>query len=293
VLGNRKLLKLSRPLHLILATLTYLLGVSIAAYLGKPFITNAFWLGLFGILCAQLSMNLLAEAFRPHNEPLIRDETPAQKEMTRNNLLYASYASLAASLLTAFILYLNGYLAISTFYFFLLSLVLVLAYAIPPFRLLEHGFGELALAVHIAYVIPLLGFLLQMQETHRLVFIITIPLTALALAYFLVLNFPSFLEDQKYFRATLLRRLSWEVAVPLHNSLIIFAYVCFAIAPLFGFSFSLVWRAFITLPFAVFQIFQLRGIALGSKPNWTLLSFNAFAVFSLTIYFLILTFRIG
>lgn len=284
---------LSRPLHLLLAALTYLLGASIAAYLGKPFVINAFWLGLIGILCAQLSMNLLAEAFRPHNEPLIKNETPAQKETLRNNLLYVSYASLAASLLTAFILYLNGHLAVPTFYFFLFSLLLVIAYAIPPFRLLNHGFGELALALHIAYVIPSLGFLLQMQETHRLVFMMTIPLTALALAYFLVLDFPSFSEDQKYFRATLLRRLSWEAALPLHNSLIIFAYVCFALAPLFGFSFSLIWRAFITLPFAVFQIFQLRGIALGSKPNWPLLTFNAFAVFSLTIYFLILTFRIG
>jgi 1,4-dihydroxy-2-naphthoate octaprenyltransferase len=287
------MLKLSRPLYLILAALTYLLGASIAAYLDRPFVTASFWLGLIGILCAQLSMNLLAEAFRPHNEPLIKDETPAQKETLRNNLLYVSYASLAASLLTAFILYLNHNLAVPTFYFFLLSLLLIIAYAVPPFRLLNHGFGELVLALHIAYVIPSLGFLLQMQETHRLVFIMTIPLTALALAYFLVLNFPSFAEDQKYFRATLLRRLSWEVALPLHNSLIIFAYVCFAVAPLFGFSFSLIWRAFITLPFAVFQIFQLRGIALGSKPNWTLLSFNAFVVFSLTIYFLILTFRIG
>lgn len=286
-------MRLSHPLHLVLAALTYFLGASISVYLGKPFITSAFWLGLIGILCAQLSMSLLAEAFRPHNEPLVANETPAQKETLRNNLLYVSYASLSASLLTAFILYLNHNLAIPTFYFFLLSLILVLAYALPPFRLLDRGFGEFALATHIAYVIPSLGFLLQVQETHRLVFIMTIPLTALALAYFLVLNFPSFAEDQKYFRATLLRRLSWEVALPLHNSLIIFAYVCFAFAPLFGFSFPLIWRAFITLPFAVFQIFQLRGIARGSRPNWPLLTFNAFAVFSLTIYFLILTFRIG
>lgn len=285
--------RLSRPLHLLLAALTYLLGASIATYLGKPFITTAFWLGLVGILSAQLSMNLLAEAFRPHNEPLVKDETPAQKEMLRNNLLYVSYASFAASLLTAFILYLNHNLAIPTFYFFLLSLVLVLTYAIPPFRLLEHGFGELALAAHVAYVIPSLGFLLQVQETHRLLFAMIIPLTALALAYFLVLNFPSFSEDQKYFRATLLRRLSWEVALPLHHSLIIFAYVSFALSPLFGFSFTLIWRAFITLPLAVFEIFQLRGIALGSKPHWPLLTFNAFAVLALTIYFLILTFRIG
>lgn len=286
------MLKLSRPLHHLLAGLTYLLGTSIAVYLGKPFVTAAFWLGLIGVLCAQLSMNLLAEAFRPHNEPLVKDETPAQKETLRNNLLYLSYASLSASLLTAFILYLNQHLAVPTFYFFLLSLILVLNYALPPFRLLNRGFGEFALAAHIAYVIPSLGFLLQVQETHRLVFMMTIALTALALAYFLVLNFPSFSEDQKYFRSTLLRRLGWEVAVPLHHSLIIFAYACFAAAPLFGFPFSLIWRAFITLPFAVFQIFQLRAIALGLKPNWPLLTFNAFAVFGLTIYFLILTLRV-
>jgi 1,4-dihydroxy-2-naphthoate octaprenyltransferase len=288
----RNILRLSRPLHLVLASLTYFLGASISAYLGKPFVTAAFWLGLIGILCAQLSMNLLAEAFRPHNEPLVVNETPAQKETLRNNLLYVSYASLSASLLTALILYLNQHLAVSTFYFFLLSLALVLTYALPPFRLLNRGFGEFALAAHIAYVVPSLGFLLQVQETHRLVFMMTIPLTALALAYFLVLNFPSFSEDQKYFRATLLRRLGWEMAVPLHNSLIIFAYACFAAAPLFGFPFSLIWRAFITLPFAILQMFQLRGIALGSKPNWPLLTSNAFAVFGLTIYFLILIFRV-
>ena len=52
-----------------------------------------------------------------------------------------------------------------TFYFLLLSLLLVLAYAIPPIRLLDRGFGELALAVHLAYVIPSIGFLLQARET--------------------------------------------------------------------------------------------------------------------------------
>jgi 1,4-dihydroxy-2-naphthoate octaprenyltransferase len=287
------LLKLSRPLHLILAALTYLLGASIPTYLAKPFHTTAFWLGLVGVLCAQLSMNLLAEAFRPHNEPLIANETPGQKEALRNNLLYISYASFAASLLTAFILFLNHSLAVPTFYFFLLSLLLILTYAIPPFRLLDRGFGELALSAHIAYIIPSIGFLLQAAETHRLLLIMTVPLTALALAYFLVLDFPTFVNDQKYHRATLLRTLGWETAVPLHHSLIIFAYAFFAMVPLFGLSFSLISRAFISLPFAVFQILQLRAIAHGRKPNWPLLTVNAFAVFALTTYFLLLTFWTG
>ena len=42
-------LKLTRPLHLLLAALTYILGASIPAYLGKPFQPLAFSLGLAGL----------------------------------------------------------------------------------------------------------------------------------------------------------------------------------------------------------------------------------------------------
>jgi len=178
----------------------------------------------------------------------------------------------------------------SSFLFLLLSLLLVLAYAIPPLRLLDRGFGELTLAAHTAYVIPSIGFLLRAREEHRLLIMIVVPLTALALAYFLVLNFPSFASDQKYRRATLLRRLTWQRAVPLHHSLIVSAYILFAFAPVLGFSFNLIWPAFLALPFAVFQIIQLRAIALGNPPNWILLTSTALAVFGLTAYFLTLTF---
>lgn len=284
------MLKLSRPLLLLLAALTYLLGASISAYLGKSFQNLTFLLGLGGVVLAQLSMNLLAEAFRPHNEPMIEGETPAQKEALRSNLLYISYAALTACAMIAFLLYINQGLNLPTFIFLLLSLVLVVLYAVPPLRLLDRGFGELALAAHMAYVIPSIGFLLQAKENHRLLIMIAIPLTALTLAYFLILSFTSFPSDQKYQRATLLRRLGWESAVPLHHSLIIFAYVIFVCSPIFGYSFLLIWPAFLTLPFAILQILLLRHISLGGKPNWTLLTTTALAVFGLTAYFLTLTF---
>ncbi len=286
------MLKLSRPLHLLLAALTYVLGASIPAYLGKSFQTIPFILGLAGILLAQWSMSLLGEVFRPHNEPLIDGETPAQKETLRNNMLYVSIAALTVYAVIAFIIYLNRALSLHAFYFLLFSLLLVLAYSLPPLRLINRGFGELTLAVHIAYVIPSIGFLLRAGESHRLLAILTIPLTAIALAYFLILNFTEFTRDEKYQRVTLLRRLTWERAVPLHHSLILFAYMLFAIAPLLGFSFNLVWPAFLTFPFAIFQIIQLRAIALGNPPNWRLLTSTALAVFGLTTYFLTLTFWI-
>lgn len=80
------MLKLTRPLHLLLAALTYTLGASVSAYLGKPPHLLAFGLGLLIVLSAQASMSLLSEAFRPHNEPLLVGETPQQKETLRANL---------------------------------------------------------------------------------------------------------------------------------------------------------------------------------------------------------------
>jgi hypothetical protein len=74
----------------------------------------------------------------------------------------------------------------------------------------------------------------------------------------------------------------------LHHSLIAFAYVLFAVALLLRF--SILWTAFLTLPFAILQIILLRNISIGNKPNWTLLTSTALAVFGLTTYFITLTF---
>jgi 1,4-dihydroxy-2-naphthoate octaprenyltransferase len=284
------LLKLTRPLHLLLAALTYTLGASVPAYLGKPLSIGIFWLGLSMILFAQLSMFLLAEVFRPHNEPLLENETPKQKETLRNNALYISIAALTVTAFIVYLLYINQSLVLSSFILLISSFILILLYALPPMRLLARGFGELTLAAHIAYVIPSIGFLLQAKENHRLLILIIIPLTALALAYFLILNFISFPSDQKYQRATLLRLLTWERAVPFHHSLIVLAYLIFAIAPALGY--FILWPAFLTLPFAILQIILLRHISLGGKPNWILLNVTALAVFGLTTYFLTLTFWI-
>ncbi|MGZ9221647.1 MAG: hypothetical protein ACXW4Q_06025 [Anaerolineales bacterium] len=287
----RNLFRLSRPQHLLLAALTYFLGASIANYLGKPFRTDSFWLGLVAVLLAQASMNLLAEVFRPYNEPIVEGETRKDRMTLRNNALYISIAALAANAVIAFLLYQNNHLSISALFFLLLSLLLALTYAIPPFRFINRGFGEFGMAAHLAYVIPSIAYILQSDETHRFL-MITIPLTFLAFAYFIVLSFPAFASDSKYNRSTLLTRLGWERVVPLHHLFVLLAYLFFlALAsPAFGLSLSLLWPAFLTLPFAIFQIFQLRNIALGARTNWNLLTVTALSVFGLTAYFLSLTF---
>lgn len=285
----RDLLRLTHPLHLLLAALTYFLGASIANYLGKPFRVDSFWLGLIAVLLAQASMNLLAEVFRPDNEAIVEGQTRRERLLLRNNALYVSIAALTANAVIAFVLQSNGHLSVAALFFVLLSLILLLTYAIPPFRFINRGFGEFVLAAHLAYVIPSIAYILQADETHRFL-LISIPLTFLAFAYFIVMNFPSFASDSKYNRSTLLTRLGWERTVPLHHFFVLLAYLFFLVSPAFGLSFSLLWPAFLTLPFALFQIFQLRNLALGAPTNWTLLTVTALSVFGLTSYFLSLTF---
>lgn len=282
--------RLSRPIYLLLAALSYVLGAGIARFLGKLQNPTVFWLGLVGISLAHLSMNLLVEVFRPVNEPIVPNETLAERKSIRDSALYVSVAALAALAAIAFLLYRDGRLPPPALFFLGLSLLTIIVYAVPPVRLFDKGFGEFLVAIHICYLAPSIAFLLQFRDYHVLQTVVAVPLTLLAVAVFLALDFPSYAEDLRYERYTFLSRLGWERAVPLHHALLFLAYVLFAAAPILGYSLALLWPAFLTLPFAFLQAYSLRGIALGAKPIWTLLVTNAFALLGLTIYFLTVAF---
>jgi 1,4-dihydroxy-2-naphthoate octaprenyltransferase len=283
------LLKLTRPLHLLLAALTYFFGASLADYLGKPFRADSFWLGFVMILLLQIAMNLLPEVYRPHNEPLLENETRADKITLRNNALYISMAALASIAVIAYILYNTNHLPLASFFFLIFSLVIILINSTPPFRLVNRGFGEFLLAVQLAYAYPSIAFTLQTTTTHPFL-ALTLPLTFLAFSFFIVLDFQAFAQDQKYQRVTFLTRLGWERVVPLHHIFVLFAYIFLLAMPAVNLSLNVLAPAFLTFPFALYQIYQLRNIALGIKPNWLLLNATALGVFGLTVYFLTLTF---
>ena len=77
---------------------------------------------------------------------------------------------------------------------------------------------------------------------------------------------------------------------PVWRQIHLASYGLFAFAPLLGFSFSLLWPAFLTLPFAILQIVWLRNVAMGGRPIWTMLSANAISLFGLTAYFIMIAF---
>jgi 1,4-dihydroxy-2-naphthoate octaprenyltransferase len=171
-------------------------------------------------------------------------------------------------------------------------LLLLIAWALPPTRLADSGYGELVLAIVLATLLPAIAFLLQADEFHRLLPLTAFPLTLMALAYFLIADFPTFAADQKLGRHTLLTRLTWQRAVPIHHVLVLAAFLLFAATPLVGVPWALVWPVFLTLPFAAAQVVWLQRIANGGRTLWNFFIPLAASVFGLTVYLLALTFWI-
>lgn len=283
-------LRFSRPLYLLLAALTFGMGAVLAGYLGNPISLTAFWAGLLGVLALQAAMSLLAEVFRPLTDPLVQHETIGTRKALHDRMLYSSTAALSVFLVMVFLIFNSGNLPPLAILFFILELGLVLIYAVPPIRLVNRGFGEIILALHMGYLVPSLGFLLQAGGYHRLLAMLVFPLVLLGLACFLVLDFPAYSQDRKYNRGSMLVHIGWERAIPLHNILVASAYLILLAAPLFGISLSLIWPVFLTLPFALLQVISLRNISRGGKPIWLLLQATAIAIFGLGAYFVALTF---
>ncbi len=212
------------------------------------------------------------------------------RKSIRDAALNVSIGALTADAVLVFLLYRDGRLPPPALFFIGLSLLAIIVYAVPPLRLFDKGFGEFLISIHLAYLIPSFAFLLQFGNYHKLMTVVAVPLTLIAVAVFLTLDFASFSDDIKYERFTLLSRLGWERAVPLHHGLVILAYALFGAGPLLGYSLALLWPVFLTLPFGLLQIYFLHNISLGAKPLWTLLTANAFALFGLTAYFLTIAF---
>lgn len=288
----KSLINLSRPILLLLAALTYSLGAGIAHYLGKPVREASFVLGGLAILALLGSASLFAEYFRLPLTPLKEGETPRQREHFRVTLLEVSYAGLSLSAIAILTLLITNSLNLPADILVILAFLFLLAYSIPPLRLSEIGYGELVLAITLGTLFPALSFLIQYGQFHRLLSFTTFPLTLLALSYLLIFNFPTFASDLKIGRHTLLTRLTWQHAIPIHHFMILAAFLLFAGAPFLGYPWSLVWPVFLALPFAIIQMIWLQRIATGGRTLWNFLTALAAATFGLTTYLLALTYWI-
>jgi len=238
MINFRSFMRIARPPFLILAALADALGAGISRYLGKHLDLLVFGLDLLITLALQTTAFLLVEQFRLPLSPLAAGETRGAREQYRIFLLQSAGGALALSAAAVVSLIYLHLLIPPVVLLLVLIFLMPVVYAVPPLQLERTGFGEFVLAIYLATLLPIFSFLLQAREYHRLLAMTTFPLTLLALAFLLALNFPTFAGDQRTSRQTLLTRLSWQRAIPIHHFLVLAAFLFFASDPYFGFP----WR---------------------------------------------------
>jgi len=171
-----------------------------------------------------------------------------------------------------------------------LILISELSYALPPFRLVSSGYGELIMSIIVGAMIPAMAFLLQGHDFHRLLIMVAFPLTTLHIGMLLALEFPDYASDLKQGTRSILVRVGWQRGMLMHNILVLGSFVILGMAFAFGLPLRVAWPVFFVLPIGLFQVWMMNRIADGAKPNWNLLVLVAVSTFGLTAYLLTFAF---
>jgi len=290
----RAFIRLSRPLFLIGAALVYFLGVGIARYLGNSIDWGAYALGQMWATILQLGATYLDASYNtaiggenPRRPGFAGNGKPAPEvKIPPQTLLIAAVACLAIiASLTVLILQQAQPSGAALVFMGLIALG-ALIYSFPPLRLVTSGYGELTVAIIYANLLPALAFLLQAGSLHRLLAMTTFPLTALFLATTLALQLPDYARNVKYERRTLIVRIGWRNGMNLHNWLILCAFLLLGMAAAYGLPLPIALPAFLLLPLGLLQIWQMRRVAEGARPNWKALTLLPVAIFGSMTYLL-------
>ena len=294
----RLFIQLSRPLFLVGAALLFGLGVGIARYLGASVNWTIYFLGQSWVSSLQLSAHYLNEYYDSPVDSQNPNRTPfsggsnavGPGKLSRNVPLVAALTSLTITASLTVVMLQASLITPVVLMIMMVSLLGALFYSVPPVRLSTTGYGELTTSILVANLVPTFGYLLQMHDLHRLLVMSTFPLTVLHLAMMLAFEFPDYATDVKYEKQTLLVRLGWQNGMVVHNVLILSAFLLLGLAMLFGLPSGIAVPAFLPLPLGLLQIWQMRRIAAGAKPNWNMVTLTAVVLFASTAYLLTFTF---
>ena len=270
----------------------YALGVGLARYLGATIVWDAFLLGQLWVILIQLSVHYLNEYYDAEadlanqNRTILTGGSGAigPEKLPRRIALMAALTSMAilASITVLLISYTNP--GPESLWIMVLAFLGAFFYSTPPVRLVATGYGEILVTFMIAFMLPTFAFLLQTGEVHRLLAMTGFPLAALMLAMLLAFELPDYANDLKFEKRTLMVRLGWQAGMSLHNVLILTSFLILLLARLFGLPWFAMVAGLLSLPVGLFQIWQMRNIANGQKPNWNALTIGALSLFALSAY---------
>jgi 1,4-dihydroxy-2-naphthoate octaprenyltransferase len=290
----RWFVRLSRPMFILSAVLTYLLGIAVAHYLTGQIDWNASIIGLVWILLVLIGTQYLNEYFDP---AVMLDKVP--RKHTPFSGVTGAIGSITLPRQAAFWLGLTCYAVAASLMviilensrlnqsiLFLLGVILFgeLLFALPPVRLVSSGYGELVMSIINVGLVPAIAFLMQGHDFHRLLAMVVFPLTILYLSMLLALEFPDYASDINKEKRSMLIRIGWQRGMLLHNVLILIGFALIAISFVLGLPLSVGWPIIFVIPVGLYQIWMMVRIADGARTNWNLLILVAMSTFGLAAY---------
>ena len=289
----QKFIEYTHPLTLLAGVLLYSLGGGVAHYLGIQIDWLIYWLGQGCIILLQLSSSLLKVYYdfpedirRKRRDTRVPRQDEDERFLQKIAALQAAITTLTIGSFLTVLLYTNGAINLAALFILGAAFLIAFFYAVPPLQLVYSGYGELAFAIFLANLTPAFAFILQAGELHRLLAMLTFPLTALFLAVSLALSLQPHAANLKRNHRTLMVRIGWKLGFQLHHIMVLVAYLMLGIATLLGLPWELSWPAFLTLPVAIYQIWIINQVALGETPRWTIINFTVLITFGLTAYFM-------
>jgi 1,4-dihydroxy-2-naphthoate octaprenyltransferase len=291
----KKIFTRSQVFFFACSVLTYSLGTAAAHYLGEGIDWGLYSSGLILVLFIQAAMGLAHTYFKmaapsADNQPPTTNEELESRKKLSYILLGSVAALLTASALIVFSHYQNGLLHPQLVVVLILSFSLGPTVVLPPVRLIVRGYGELAIAILICNLVPYIGFFLQTDGSARILSLSTFPLTTLFLAITLALEFEGYGNDCLYCHPNLLVKLGWQWGGKIHSFLLLATYVLIGIGYLNGLPWRIVFPFLFTVVLAILQIYLIKRIVSGEKPDWRLLNISSVAYFLLAVYLITYSF---
>ncbi|OGO31099.1 MAG: hypothetical protein A2Z16_15570 [Chloroflexi bacterium RBG_16_54_18] len=288
---------ISRPLFLLGAVLIYALGAGVADYLGTSIDWGVYMIGQAWVIALHLGAVYLfeyyiavSEATNTYRDPPPGGDGKIGPVRTPLTMLVASAVSLTVVATLSVWMIRELRLSPSAWLVMLLACLGAVFYSVPPVRLAFSGYGELAIALLYANLLPAFAFILQVGDLHRLLAMSTFPLTTLMLALVLAFELPDYALNIKQNRRTLMVRVGWQRGMGLHNAMIFGAFLLVGLALTFGMPLFIGLPALLPLPLGLLQVWQMRRISEGAKPNWMALKLTAVVLFATTTYLLTFAF---
>lgn len=227
-----------------------------------------------------------------HSDETEDQEDPFPKKNSENerllrlSFLQAGLVALTIGAVLTVMMSYSGRMDLLTFFLIGVALAAGLTYALPPTNFGRSAFGELITTLILAILTPGLAFAFQTGELHRLLTLLAFPFSAMVLASLMALSLENYRIPATFREANLMSLIGWQKGMRVHDILIFAAYLLFGAVSFAGLPWALVWPALLSLPIGIFQVWQIRQISNGAKPNWRLLEWTAYGLTAVTAYLL-------